>query len=162
MKSFNLKSKIIQHEKLLDVISNIKKSEKSIAFTNGCFDIIHYGHIYLLSECAEFADVLIIGLNSDSSIKRLKGSTRPVNDENSRLFTLAALGMIDYVTLFQEDTPIELIKTIKPDVLIKGGDWTEDKIVGADFVRSYNGLVKVIPYIQGHSTTETINKLKNS
>jgi D-beta-D-heptose 7-phosphate kinase/D-beta-D-heptose 1-phosphate adenosyltransferase len=160
MKSIKISDKILNLENLPEIISELKYLHKTIAFTNGCFDILHYGHIQLLIECASLADILIVGVNSDISVKHIKGLERPINNEKSRTMTLSSLLMVDYVVLFNEDTPIELIKNIRPDILLKGGDWTEDKIVGSDFVRSYNGIVKVIPYIKGYSTTETISKIE--
>jgi rfaE bifunctional protein nucleotidyltransferase chain/domain len=133
---------------------------KKIVFTNGVFDILHKGHIQLLSEAASFADVLIIGVNSDASVKRLKGDSRPVNEEGSRALILAALLMVDAVIIFEEDTPLELIKFIKPNVLVKGGDYTLDTIVGAKEVLANNGEVKIIPLEEGFSTTGIINKMK--
>jgi rfaE bifunctional protein nucleotidyltransferase chain/domain len=120
---------------------------------------LHYGHIQLLLECSSFADILIVGVNSDASVKHIKGPERPINNEEARIMTLASLQMVDYVILFDEDTPIELIKIIHPNILLKGGDWPEDKIVGFDFVKSYNGTVKIIPFIKGFSTSETLKKI---
>lgn len=134
---------------------------KKIVFTNGVFDILHKGHIQILSEAATFADILIVGVNSDSSVKRLKGETRPINDEASRSLILAALLMVDAVIIFEEDTPLELIKTIEPNVLVKGGDYTMDTIVGANEVLANNGEVKIIPLEEGFSTTGIINKMRS-
>ena len=131
---------------------------KKIVFTNGVFDILHRGHIQILSEAATYADILIVGVNSDSSVKRLKGNSRPINAENSRALILAALILIDAVIIFEEDTPLELIKLIRPDVLVKGGDYTLDTIVGAKEVIENNGEVKIIPLEEGFSTTGIINK----
>ena len=134
---------------------------KTISFTNGVFDILHEGHIKVLNEAASFADVLIAGVNSDASVKRLKGNDRPVNNENSRALLLASLVMVDAVIIFNEDTPLNLINTVKPHVLVKGGDYNIDTIVGAKEVMANNGSVKVVPLEAGFSTTGTINKLKN-
>lgn len=134
---------------------------KKIVFTNGVFDILHRGHIQILSEAATYADILIVGVNSDSSVKRLKGNSRPINAENSRALILAALILIDAVIIFEEDTPLELIKLIRPDVLVKGGDYTLDTIVGAKEVIENNGEVKIIPLEEGFSTTGIINKFKS-
>ena len=134
---------------------------KKIVFTNGVFDILHRGHIQILSEAATYADILIVGVNSDSSVKRLKGNSRPINAENSRALILAALIMVDAVIIFEEDTPLELIKLIRPDVLVKGGDYTLDTIVGAKEVIENNGEVKIIPSEEGFSTTGIINKFKS-
>jgi D-beta-D-heptose 7-phosphate kinase/D-beta-D-heptose 1-phosphate adenosyltransferase len=133
---------------------------KKIVFTNGVFDILHQGHIQLLSDAATFADILIVGVNSDASVKRLKGSSRPINAEASRALVLAALVMIDAVIIFEEDTPLELIKLINPNFLVKGGDYTLDTIVGAKEVLANKGEVKIIPLEEGFSTTGIINKMK--
>lgn len=161
MKFCKVSDKILNYDLIPLVISKLKTGNKTIAFTNGCFDILHYGHIQLLSECSSFADILIVGINSDASVKRIKGPERPINNEEARIMTLASLQMVDYVILFDEDTPIELIKIIHPDILLKGGDWPKDKIVGSDFVKSYNGTVKVLPFIKGFSTSETLKKINN-
>lgn len=132
----------------------------TIVFTNGVFDILHQGHIRILSEAASFGDILIVGLNADSSVKRLKGDSRPVNNEAARALLVTALIMVDAVVIFEEDTPLELIKLISPDVLVKGGDYTLDTIVGAKEVIANNGEVKIIPLEEGFSTTGIINKMK--
>lgn len=133
---------------------------KQLVFTNGCFDILHRGHIEYLAQAASLGDELIIGLNSDDSVRRLKGPERPVNDQESRAVVLAALGFISKIVVFTEDTPARLIEAIQPDILVKGGDYTEESIVGADFVKQYGGRVEVIPFVQGFSTTQTINQMK--
>ena len=133
---------------------------KSIVFTNGVFDILHPGHIFSLSQAAKEADFLIVGLNSDNSVKRLKGQQRPVNNQDSRALLLASLLMVDAVVIFEEDTPLELINSIVPDVLVKGGDYTIEQIVGAKEVISNGGRVVINPVIEGYSTTSTIEKLK--
>jgi rfaE bifunctional protein nucleotidyltransferase chain/domain len=159
MKFCEITDKILTNDNLPKLISKLKSENKTIAFTNGCYDILHYGHIQLLLKCSSFADVLIVGVNSDASIKRIKGPDRPINNEEARIMTLASLQMVDFAILFDEDTPLELIKNIRPNVLVKGGDWAEDKIVGSDFVKSYNGTVKIVSYIEGFSTSETIKKI---
>lgn len=133
---------------------------KKIVFTNGCFDILHIGHIRYLKEAKALGDILVLGLNSDASVKRLKGPTRPVNSEQDRRDMLCEMEFIDYVVVFDEDTPYELIKKVKPDVLVKGGDYTPDNIVGADIVREKGGNVCVIPFVEGKSTTNIINAMK--
>jgi len=133
---------------------------KSIVFTNGVFDILHPGHIFSLSQAAKEADFLIVGINSDNSVKRLKGKGRPVNNQDSRALLLASLLMVDAVVIFEEDTPLELINSIKPDVLVKGGDYTIDQIVGAREVNLNGGRVVINPLIEGYSTTTLIDKLK--
>ena len=152
-------NKIYDRKRLEKQINAWKLLSKRIVFTNGVFDIIHLGHLKLLSEAAGFADILIIGVNSDASVKRLKGDNRPINDEATRSLLLASLVITDAVILFQEDTPAELIKMIKPDVLVKGGDYSIDTIVGADDVIKNGGEVKVIPLSEGLSTTATIKKI---
>jgi rfaE bifunctional protein nucleotidyltransferase chain/domain len=131
-----------------------------IAFTNGCFDILHRGHIDTLSKAASYGDILIVGVNSDASTKRLKGPERPVNNEADRSYLLASLEVVDATIVFEEDTPLELIKALKPDVLIKGGDYTLDKIVGAEDVLGWGGSVQIVPYEDGYSTTGLIQKIQ--
>ena len=133
---------------------------KSIVFTNGVFDILHPGHIFSLSQAAKEADFLIVGLNSDNSVKRLKGQQRPVNNQDSRALLLASLLMVDAVVIFEEDTPLELINSVRPDVIVKGGDYTIEQIVGAKEVISNGGRVVINPVIEGYSTTSIIDKLK--
>lgn len=135
------------------------KSDR-IVFTNGCFDILHVGHVHTLREALKLGDKLIVGLNSDASVSRLKGKERPVVNQQDRSEMLAAFEMVDAVVIFEEDTPAQLIQAIKPDVLCKGGDWTIDKIVGGDFVQSYGGQVVSIPFIPGNSSSILIDKIK--
>ena len=135
---------------------------KTIAFTNGVFDILHEGHIKILSEAASLADVLVVGINSDASVKRLKGSSRPVNGQHSRSLIMASLIMVDAVVIFEEDTPLEIIKVIMPDVLIKGGDYNVNTIVGAKEVMANGGRVEIVSLEEGFSTTGIIEKLKNN
>ena len=139
----------------------LKLHDRKIVFTNGCFDVLHYGHVRYLLEARKLGDLLVVGLNNDDSVRRLKGSTRPVNGENERAFVLAALSCVDYVSLFEEDTPEELIKIVRPDVLVKGGDYTIDNIVGADFVQRNGGVVTTIPFVEGFSSTRIIEQLKS-
>lgn len=129
-------------------------------FTNGCFDILHQGHIHVLSTCNEFGDRVVVGLNADVSVKRLKGNSRPINDDRSRAVILASLQVVDAVVLFYEDTPENLIHYLHPDVLVKGGDWQKEEIIGSSFVEGYGGVVKTVPYLKGFSTTEIIAKSK--
>ena len=132
---------------------------RSIAFTNGCFDILHEGHIHSLSKAAHEGDILIVGMNSDASVKRLKGDSRPVNKEHSRALLLSALIMVDAVVVFEEDTPLELIKALLPDVLVKGGDYTPDQVVGGKEVIANGGRVVINSLLPGFSTTGIIEKL---
>ena len=151
--------KILSLEKVEDVVRHIRNENKTIVFTNGCFDVIHSGHVRYLIEAKQLGDDLILGVNSDSSIKRLKGESRPINNEEDRLIVLAAFEMIDFLVIFNEDTPYNLIQTIKPDFLVKGGDWKEEQIVGSDIVKSYGGKVLSLPYHQGRSSTVIIEKM---
>jgi len=131
---------------------------RKIVFTNGCFDVLHVGHVRLLLEAADAGDVLVVGLNGDESVKRLKGEGRPVHTQDLRAELLAALIPVDCIIIFDEDTPEELIKMVKPHVIVKGGDYTPEQVVGADFVKSYGGEVKIFPLVEGHSTTQIISK----
>lgn len=133
---------------------------QTVAFTNGVFDILHRGHIFSLSQAAVEADYLIVGVNSDASTKRLKGNSRPVNDEQSRALVLASLLMVDMVVIFEEDTPLNLITTLRPDVIVKGGDYTLEQIVGSKEVMEYGGRVVINPVVQGFSTTGIIGRMK--
>jgi rfaE bifunctional protein nucleotidyltransferase chain/domain len=161
MKQSNkIRERIFSAEHLQSQIKWWRLINKTIAFTNGVFDILHEGHIKILSHAALFADVLIIGVNSDASVKRLKGNERPVNNQQSRSLILASLIMTDAVIIFDEDTPFNLIKTIMPDVLIKGGDYTPETIVGAKEVILNGGTVEIIPLEEGFSTTGMIEKMK--
>ncbi len=141
-------------------VERLRLLGRSIVFTNGCFDILHQGHIASLSDAAAEADFLIVGVNSDSSAKKLKGPGRPVNDEQSRALLLASLLMVDAVIIFEEDTPLELIKKIAPDVLVKGGDYSIEQIVGAKEVIANGGKVVINPILEGFSTTAIINRMK--
>ncbi len=148
-----IKNKILTPEKLRSIVE-VKHSEgKTFAFSNGCFDLVHQGHIDYLSKSRDLADYLIIGLNTDSSVRRLKGSRRPINDEYSRALMLASFLFVDYVVMFDEDTPYNLIKTLQPDVLIKGSDYKVEDIVGYDIVTARGGKVVTLDFIPGFSTT---------
>ena len=137
-----------------------RATQQKITFTNGCFDILHHGHLDLLARAADLGNKLILALNTDNSVKRLKGSERPITNEQDRAFQAASLLCVDAVCLFDEETPEELIRLLKPDVLVKGGDYTIDKIVGADFVIGYGGTVEIIPFTDGYSTTSIIDRIK--
>jgi D-beta-D-heptose 7-phosphate kinase/D-beta-D-heptose 1-phosphate adenosyltransferase len=152
--------KIYSRTEIVKKVAQWRLLEKKIAFTNGVFDILHKGHIYSLSQAAKEADYLIVGLNSDSSVKRLKGDSRPVNDQESRALLLASLIMVDAVVIFEEDTPLELIKSFMPDVLVKGGDYSIDQIAGAKEVSANGGQVIINPLLDGFSTSAIINKTK--
>lgn len=141
-------------------ISMWRYRNDKIVFTNGCFDILHKGHIEYLAKAASLGTKLIIGLNTDSSVKRLKGDSRPVNDENARALALASLIFVDQVIFFDTDTPYDLIKTVQPDVLVKGGDYRPEDIVGYDIVKAKGGEVITIDFVEGYSTTSLIEKMK--
>lgn len=132
---------------------------KKVVFTNGCFDILHPGHVDYLYRARSLGDYLVVGLNSDASVRRLKGPSRPVNDAQSRAMVLAGLECVDCVTIFEEDTPLELIVCVEPHVLVKGGDWAVDSIVGREFVEQRGGLVMSIPLLPGYSTTSIIDRI---
>ena len=141
--------KIKTFSQIKAVVKKLKKQRKKVVFTNGCFDILHRGHVEYLAKAKSLGDVLIIGLNSDSSIRRIKGASRPVNKQKNRAIVLSALEAVDYIVIFNEDTPYNLIKTIKPDVLAKGGDWKPKDIIGNDIAKK----TVSIPFIKGYSTT---------
>ena len=157
-----LQDKIANEAKIIQRISHWRLKNAKIIFTNGCFDILHRGHIEYLAKAASKGGKLIVGLNTDASVKRNKGEDRPLNDEYSRALSLSALGFVAGVVLFDEDTPIEIIKKIKPDVLVKGADYNIKNIVGADYVLATGGKVETIPLTEGYSTTELINKIKHT
>ena len=162
MRSGNsLPNKILTLTDLKRRIAQWRVLKKTIAFTNGCFDILHAGHIASLTEAAEHGDYLVVGLNSDSSVRGLKGENRPLNDENSRALVIASLAMVDAVVIFSEPTPLELIKTIQPDALVKGGDYKVEEVVGAKEVMEWGGQVVINPILKGFSTTSIISKLNN-
>ena len=155
-----IKNKIQDWKTIQQTISEWKNSNQKIVFTNGCFDILHYGHIHYLAEARALGDRLIIGLNSSASVKRLKGEHRPINDDLTRLYILAALECVDAVVIFEEDTPLELIKVIVPNILVKGGDYRPENIVGSDVVLKNGGEVKSLAFVEGYSTSSIENKIK--
>ncbi len=144
---------------LLKILEKERKEGKKIVFTNGCFDIIHAGHVDYLKKAKALGDILVVGLNSDDSIRRIKGEKRPIIPQEMRAEVLSSLKPVDYVVIFEEDTPENLIKTIKPDILVKGRDWEPEKIVGREFVESYGGKVLTIPFTYNISTTKIINTI---
>ena len=135
---------------------------QKIVFTNGCFDILHAGHVDYLRKAANLGNILIIGLNSDESVHKLKGASRPINNQNDRAEVLSALSFVDYIAIFDEDTPLNLIKEIRPSVLVKGGDYKKEEIVGADVVLDDGGRVEIIDFVENKSTTNIIEKMKES
>lgn len=152
--------KILSFQQVAHRVLQWRVLGKKMAFTNGVFDIIHQGHIFSLSQAAREADYLIVGLNSDASVKRLKGENRPVNGQDSRALVLASLLIVDAVVLFEEDTPIDLIKIVMPDVLVKGGDYTPDQIAGAKEVQAAGGRVVINKIVEGFSTTGIVDKIR--
>ncbi|MBO6057014.1 MAG: D-glycero-beta-D-manno-heptose 1-phosphate adenylyltransferase [Bacteroidales bacterium] len=154
-----VKNKIIAGEGLEKWLEECRRNGKKIVFTNGCFDILHRGHVEYLSKAAAFGDVMVVGLNTDASVKRLKGPSRPVNDEYARAFVLAGLEFVSAVVLFDEDTPYDLIKKVQPDFLVKGSDYKPENIVGYDIVTAKGGKVVTVDLVEGFSTTKTIEKM---
>ena len=153
--------KVCQQKELVTCLDGIRNYKK-IVFTNGCFDILHVGHVRYLQDARKQGDLLVVGINSDQSVKKLKGPTRPIQTENDRAEILSALGCVDSVCIFDTETPLDLILSVKPDVLVKGGDWPIEKIVGSSFVLSYGGEVKSLQFVEGRSTTNIIEKSKNN
>jgi len=153
-------AKIYTLPTLMSAVNGWRLKGQTIAFTNGCFDILHEGHIFSLSQAASEADLLIVGVNSDASTKRLKGEERPINNEQSRALLLASLAIVDAVVIFEEDTPLNLISTILPEVLVKGGDYTIEQIVGTKEVIANGGRVAINPIVEGFSTTGIIEKIR--
>ena len=149
-------------ESLVKVRDQWKHRQEKVVFTNGCFDILHLGHMDYLSKAADLGERLIIGVNTDASVSKIKGPNRPIIEEVTRLTKLASFAFVDGVILFDEETPMELIKSVRPDVLVKGGDYKISTIVGADFVKQNGGNVIVIPFLEDHSSTNYINKISNS
>lgn len=146
-------------EKIHDIL---KSEEKKIVFTNGCFDILHRGHISYLEQAKSLGDILIVGVNSDSSVKKLKGEGRPVNIESDRAYVLDNVKSVDHVIIFEEDTPYNLIDKIKPDYLVKGGEWKEEDIVGSDIVKANGGKVISLKYVDNYSTTNILKKINSN
>lgn len=157
-----IQAKIQSWETIQSTVSQWKSAGEKIVFTNGCFDILHFGHIHYLAEASDLGNRLVIGLNSAASVKRLKGEHRPINDEATRQHLLAALEFVDAVVVFEDDTPLELIKIILPDVIVKGGDWKPEQIVGSDIVLKNGGEVKSLAFKEGYSTTSIEEKIRKS
>jgi len=154
-----MKEKIKEKEDLRRAVEDFKREGKRIVFTNGCFDLLHVGHIRYLEKAKTLGDILVVGVNSDRSVKELKGPLRPLLPQEERMEILSGLGCVDYVTLFDEPTPLELITALKPHVLVKGGDWSKETIVGRDVVEGAGGEVVVIPFVEGSSTTHLIETI---
>jgi rfaE bifunctional protein nucleotidyltransferase chain/domain len=158
----NSASKIVTIAEALQLVNQWKLQGQTIVFTNGCFDIVHIGHVDYLEKAHNLGDKLVLGLNTDHSIRRIKGKKRPIVEENARARVIAALGFVDAVVLFDEDTPLRLIQTMKPDILVKGDDYAVKNIIGADFVIKNGGKVETIPLVKGFSTSNIIEKIKSN
>lgn len=157
----NITSKIQTWQEIETTAQTWQQQKSKTVFTNGCFDILHYGHIHYLAAARSLGDKLIIGLNSEASVKRLKGEHRPINDQLTREHLLASLQCVDAVVVFEQNTPLDLIQLISPDILVKGGDWKPEEIVGSGWVLKKGGIVQSLPYIKGYSTTNIEQKIRN-
>jgi len=154
-----IEHKIQDFEQIQHTLAQWRAQGDVVVFTNGCFDILHYGHLHYLAQARDLGQRLVVGLNSAASVRRLKGPTRPINDEETRTHLLAALEVVDAVVVFEEDTPLELIRIAAPDILVKGGDWKPEQIVGADLVLARGGRVQSLPFVAGYSTTNIEQKI---
>ncbi len=154
--------KVFSREKLKKELDRHRTRGEKIVFTNGCFDILHVGHTRYLREAKKLGDVLVLALNSDSSVRAIKGGKRPLIPEDERADVVSSLESVDYVTIFNEHTPLELIEYLKPDIIVKGGDWSEEDVVGREFVKGRGGRIVIIPEIKGASTTNIIEKMKDA
>ena len=157
-----IQNKILNKDNLAEWVAECRAKGSKIVFSNGCFDVLHRGHVEYLAKAADFGDEMLIGLNTDASVKRLKGPSRPINDEYARAIVLAGLEFVSAVVLFDEDTPYNLIKAVQPDVLVKGSDYKPENIVGYDIVTAKGGRVETIDFVDGYSTTRTIEKSRNA
>lgn len=144
------------------IVARLRSRGERIIFTNGCFDVLHPGHIQYLEKAKQNGGILIVGLNSDASVRKIKGRARPIFPQKDRARLLSSLSCVDFVVIFNEPTPLSLIRSLKPDVLVKGADWQGKEVVGADLVKSWNGKVKLIPYLKGYSTSRIISRIKQS
>lgn len=154
-----IQHKIKDRQALQDAVRHWQAAGERVVFTNGCFDILHYGHLHYLADARDLGQRLVVALNSGASVSRLKGPLRPINDEATRAHLMAALAMVDAVTFFDEDTPLELIRMIAPDILVKGGDWRPEQIVGSELVLARGGQVHSLPFVEGYSTTRIEQKI---
>jgi D-glycero-beta-D-manno-heptose 1-phosphate adenylyltransferase len=157
----HIEKKIQNWDTLANSVKGWQSKGEKVVFTNGCFDLLHYGHIHYLAEARDLGDRLIVAMNSAASIKRLKGEHRPINDEMTRLFLMASLEFVDTVVIFEEDTPLNLIQLVMPDILVKGGDWQPHQIIGSDMVLANGGKVRSLPFIDGYSTTNLEKKIRS-
>ncbi len=155
-----IRAKIVAGDVLQKLLNTWRFQDKKIVFTNGCFDLLHYGHVEYLAKAKDLGDVLIVGLNTDASVKKLKGTNRPIQDETSRATILASLEQVDAVVLFDEDTPHNLISTVRPHVLVKGSDYKPEQIVGYDILKTYGGEIKTIDFVPGFSTSGIEEKIR--
>ncbi len=155
-------SKILTLDELTERLGVMRQGQQKpvVVFSNGCFDLVHRGHVDYLSRARDLGDLLVVGLNSDSSVRRLKGESRPVSNESSRAAVLAAMEFVDYVVVFEEDTPLRLIENICPDILVKGGDYDRSNVVGADFVEAHGGRLELLSLVPGESTTRLVERIK--
>ena len=153
--------KLLTIDSLTEKLAWHRKRKETIVFTNGCFDVIHRGHIELLKFCKSQGDIIVVGLNSDDSVKAIKGPDRPIYNQDDRVAVLAALETVNYITVFDEPDPLELIKKVKPDILVKGEDWAQKGVVGREFTESYGGKVVLAPLVKGKSSTATIEKMRS-
>ena len=152
-------NKILSKDDLKKAVEKQKKEGKRIVFTNGCFDILHAGHARYLNEAKKLGDILVLAINSDASVQSIKGKQRPLIPQNERAYVVASLKAVDYVTIFDEDTPLHLIEYLRPHILVKGGDWTEETVVGGNLVKEWGGKVIIMPQLKGISTTNIIKKI---
>jgi len=152
-------NKIYPREKLKEELGRLRKEGKKIIFTNGCFDILHVGHVWYLKEAKKIGDILIVAINSDSSVRAIKGDKRPLIPEDERADMVASLESVDYVTIFHEPTPLELIEYLQPHIIVKGGNWAEEEVVGRESVEKWGGMVVIVPEIMGASTSGIIEKI---
>ena len=155
-----MSGKIKTLDELEPIVAAAKRDGKTVVFTNGCFDLLHRGHVHLLRQSKNLGDILIVAVNSDRSVREIKGPTRPILPEVDRLSLISAMEMVDYVILFEEPDPYRVIKALRPNVLVKGGDWAEDEVVGSDVVKQNGGRVELVPYLKGFSTSEIIEKVR--
>ena len=154
----NIQGKIINIEKAVELFTPAFRKQNRIVFTNGCFDLLHRGHVYNMSRAREMGDILVVGLNSDASVSRLKGPERPINSQQARAEVLAAMAFVDFVIIFQEDKPLNLISAVRPHILVKGGDYKVEEVVGYREVTTWGGRVEIIPLLEGYSTSSLIDK----
>lgn len=153
---------LLNKETAKDIIQQLKKQGKKVVFTNGCFDILHIGHLHYLNEAKRQGDILIVGVNSDSSVKRLKGESRPINCQNDRALLLSGLKAVDFTVIFEEDTPIEILDILKPSIHVKGGDYKKEDLPETPIVEKNGGEVRILSFIDGKSTTNIVNKIQKN